>query len=281
MANSFECDDPLQLVYRHCATVGAGFATKLGEPWRGFYPKADADTGTVTFVRIGSQAFAVTAKHVVVALQRQNSPKELEDNFFVPQGEGSLLPAPFVDAPRQFGQCQPDIALMPVSDDVLERLGKEAIQVTNIERPGFPVEFGAAVGFPTALKEARHDVFGERLALPHVTAVAHGITSDTSASRLSFFSELEHRPPVGSLSGMSGGPVFWVEGAQIGLLGFVVEALDVSPPLNGDSIFSGPRIHFTAEHAPYETLLRWAAHALIEWPKGRGELNQAARLLGY
>jgi len=72
---------------------------------------------------------------------------------------------------------------------------------------------------------------------------------------------------------LSGGPVFWSDGNQLGLLGFVKEALDMEPRPGEGSINAGPRVNFIVQHATYETFAVWAEHALREWPKRRDELN--------
>jgi hypothetical protein len=91
---------------------------------------------------------------------------------------------------------------------------------------------------------------------------------------LQFFSEIETKPEIGSLSGMSGGPAFWSDEENFGLLGFVVQALDVTPRPGAQNIYAGPRVNFIVQHASYETFGGWAQHALQEWPKRRDELNQ-------
>ncbi len=140
-------------------------------------------------------------------------------------------------------------------------------------RPAYPVPYAAAVGFPTAAKQDRTEQLGNRLAMQCAWAVAEGIGAPESADQIQFFSEIDAKPMSGSLSGLSGGPVFWSDGNQLGLLGFVKEALDVEPRPGEESIYSGPRVNFIIQHATYEIFSAWAEHALREWPKERGKLN--------
>jgi hypothetical protein len=85
------------------------------------------------------------------------------------------------------------------------------------------------------------------------------------------FSEIKESSEIGSLSGSSGGPVFWSDGERLGLLGFVKEALDVEPRPGEDTIDAGPRVKTLSSMRGYETFELCAEHALREWPKRREE----------
>jgi hypothetical protein len=115
--------------------------------------------------------------------------------------------------------------------------------------------------------------------MPCFHAIAEGLPAPESADQLQFHSEIESKPEIGSLSGLSGGPVFWSDGEQLGLLGFVKQALDLEPTDN-ENIYTEPRVHFLVEHATYETFGLWAEHVLREGPKRREELNAWAARKG-
>jgi hypothetical protein len=192
----------------------------------------------------------------------------------VPAGKGAGIQPPFIAAPQNWPERAPDIALRQIDDELPAHIGKEAFELHKEARPNYPVTHAMAVGFPTAAKTNRDEPIGTRLAMPCVQAVAEGVGTPESADRLQFFSEIETKPEIGSLSGMSGGPVFWSDGDKFGLLGFVVQALDVTPRPGVQNIYAGPRVNFIVQHASYETFGHWAAHALQEWPTRREELNR-------
>jgi hypothetical protein len=98
-----------------------------------------------------------------------------------------------------------------------------------------------------------------------VHAVAEGVGSREDADQLQFFSELSERVPVSSLSGISGGPVFWSDGEYFGLIGFVTQALDVNPIEGGQTIHAGPRVSLVCQRASFDLFTRWAEY----WAEAR------------
>jgi hypothetical protein len=104
-------------------------------------------------------------------------------------------------------------------------VGKEAFVLLPRAEPLFPIINAAAVGFPTASKTMRMEADGAHLAMDCVCAIAEGIGSPEHADQVQFYSELGSKVSVSSLSGISGGPVFWSDEERLGLLGIVKEAL--------------------------------------------------------
>ena len=74
---------------------------------------------------------------------------------------------------------------------------------------------------------------------------------------------------------MSGGPVFWSNGTAFGLLGFVKEALDVTPDEGAETLYSDPKVNFICQRASYEMFAAWAAYADREFPLQRVAINDA------
>ena len=89
--------------------------------------------------------------------------------------------------------------------------------------------------------------------------------SDGLSDQVQFFSELSEMPTVGSLSGMSGGPVFWSDGARHGLLGFVKEGLDISVSECGDK----PKVQFICQRVDYAIMERWTNYIDRNWQSER------------
>jgi hypothetical protein len=71
--------------------------------------------------------------------------------------------------------------------------------------------------------------------------------------------------------------VFWSDGEQHGLLGFVKEAMDVVPKPGEETLFSGPRVNFICERASYDTLGRWVEDAERELPRAKEAINERVR----
>jgi hypothetical protein len=265
--------DEMKRACRYCATIARASPKTFIE--RGGVPEPSDGTATVTFIRFEARTYAVTAKHVITTFSDQaaknGNPIEV---YCLPAAKGAVIQPPFVAAPENWPTPAPDIVLRPIDHTLLARIDKEAFELRQQVAPTFPIPYAAAVGFPTIAKSLRKEPLGDRLAMQCVHAIAEGIPSPEHADQIQFFSEIEVLPEIGSLSGISGGPVFWSDENRFGLLGFVKEALDVTPREGEETIHAGPRVHFLAQHASYETFGRWAEHTDREWPKLREKLNR-------
>jgi hypothetical protein len=269
------CSDALRETHIYCATFARAKLANFSQ--RGFLPFPDDPTGTVTFVRIEGRTYAVTAFHVVEQLQRQAADENISlEGFHVPVNSGVNIGGPFVRPPKPMFSAEVDVALCPIDPDLPPYIGKAVYELRPDAEPTFPLAYAIACGFPTGVKASRREPEGERLLLPHVVAVAEGVGSP-EGDQLQFYSELAENPPISSLSGMSGGPVFWSDGNCHGLIGFVKEAMDVSVPDGGRSAGLTPRVHFICQRASYENFLSWAAYAECEVPRRREEINAQLR----
>jgi hypothetical protein len=265
--------DEMNRACRHCATFARANSKLIYE--RRLIPRPEDETATVTFLAFEGRTYATTALHVIGAFGVQAERDGLApEGYFLPAGKGVLISPPFIAAPQNWQILAPDVALREIDAALPSYIGKEAFELRPGVKPAYPVRFAAAVGFPTAAKASRAGPLGDRLAMQCVHAVAVGVGAPESADQLQFFSEIKTTPEIGSLSGMSGGPVFWSDGEKLGPLGFVKEALDVKPRPGEETIYAGPRVNFIVQHASYETFAVWAEHALRDWPKRRDELNQ-------
>jgi hypothetical protein len=250
---------------------------KLVDINRMFTPHPSDDTGTVTFLKIDGQLYALTAWHIPQGFKRTaNAAGEMETSFYVPSEKGAYLPAPFVRVPQGFIGAQKDIGIMPIDARVLDNTGKEAFLVDDRRPPPFPLTHAVAVGFPTAQKRDITTERGKQLGTQCVHAIAEGITRHDDADQVRFHSDIEAVPTITSLSGMSGGPIFWTTAEEFGLLGITVEALDVTPIEGLDNIYGGPRVNFICDRTSHEDLVQWADYADEQWPKERERLNDEA-----
>ena len=187
---------------------------------------------------------------------------------------GIALPRPFLTPPANYPSPTPDIAICPLAEHLPARIQKIAFEIRPEDDARWPVSHAVAVGFPTAAKYDTQDRLGvTRLALLCVHAVAEGIGSNGSSDQVQFDSEISERPGVVSLSGMSGGPVFWSDGARHGLVGFVKQALDVTPKAGEEALCAGPRVNFICQRADYMLLASWTQYVDANWRKERDKIN--------
>lgn len=274
-APQFSFADELANPCLHCAT----FARFMTQDFmaRGVIPRPEDPTATVTFIEIEGRTYAVTAAHVIEQLEKLAIRDGTDpEGYFVPVARGVAIHPPFVRPPSPIVGHQPDVAMRPVDAQLPPYVGKQAFAVKRGVDPTFPLACAMAAGFPTFSKFDRTDAQGTRLAMTGVRAVAEGVGSG-DGDQVQFFSEIAERPPVGSLSGMSGGPVYWSDGTNYGLLGFIKEAMDVEPKPGEETLFNGPRVNFICQRASFDTLLEWAAYVDQEFPKQRKQLNDRVR----
>jgi hypothetical protein len=272
----FSLADEIANTCQFCATIARANLQYFFE--RGLVPRHTDATATVTFISFEGRTYAVTASHVVSTFVRLATDERTgSEPYFVPQAQGTIIQPPFITPLGVYPDAAPDVALAPIPNDLPRRVGKEAFVLRPDVHPTFPVRYAVAVGFPTVAKAERQAAGGLQLAMTCVHAVAEGLPAPEYADQVQFYSEIERAPDVVSLSGMSGGPVFWSDGEQIGLLGFIKEALDVVPPAGNGPVQSPPRVNFITQRASYDTFRHWANYAQREWPKQRHALNAAAQ----
>jgi hypothetical protein len=242
---------------------------------RNLVPEVDDPTATVTFIEFKRRTYAVTAWHVVeVFCEAAENEGCYPEGYFLPARPGVLIHPPFVRAPKPWTAPLPDIGLCPIDPGLPARLGKKAFVLRPTPVPTFPVPYALAAGFPTMSKTVLRDPLGDRVALQCVHAVAEGVGSSADSDQVQFHSTIAEQPSTDSLSGLSGGPVFWSGEAEFGLLGFVKQALDLQPKEGEDTLYTEPRVHFLCQRASYETFAEWAEYADTTYPRERDALNQ-------
>lgn len=149
-----------------------------------------------------------------------------------------------------------------------------AFEIRPQDDAKWPVSYAVAIGFPTVEKHDMQAGLGSiRLALPCVHALAEGLDSTGSSDQVLFHSELSEKPSVVSLSGISGGPVFWSDGTKHGLIGFVKEALDVTPKEGEETFYTEPKVDFICQRVDFTILERWTQYIDMNWQKARDKIN--------
>jgi len=266
--------DDLQGASRFVAAICAWMI----RPGRGPLPDPSEPTATVTFVRFDGRVYALTAKHVPEELDLVTAKSgQLKGSYFCPAHQGAIVSGPFIVPPPLFPHRQPDVALRRVSETTLERLGKEAFEILPTAEMPWPVTHGMAFGFPTVDKKAITDAGGERLSMPSVEAVAECVSTSNDSDQIQYHSALPNPLERGSLSGLSGGAVFWSTGTHYGLAGIVKEALDVNPNEVEFGFYDTPKVNFICQRVDYSSMARWVEFYETNWQLERDKLNQKAR----
>jgi hypothetical protein len=268
----YPVNDAVMDACRHAATIARLRFQGLD---RGLVPTADSETATVTFIKIKGRTYAVTARHVIETLDNlaRRDGNQFEGYSCV-QSPGVAIVGPFLTPPADYPNPQPDIAICPVHESLPGRIKKAPFEIGPQSDAKWPVSHAVAVGFPTVEKHDTQDELGGiRLALPCVHALAEGLNSSGSSDQVQFHSEISERPSVVSLSGMSGGPVFWSDGPNHGLIGFVKEALDVTPKEGEETFYTEPKVNFICQRVDFAILERWTQYVDTNWQKERDKIN--------
>jgi len=185
-------------------------------------------------------------------------------------GAGDWYRRPIFDASAR----SYDIAISPIHPDLPAKIGKAPFEIFAKDDAKWPVSHALAVGFPTVEKREISDEIGAiRLTLPCVQALAEGLNSTGSSDQVQFHSELTEKPTVVSLSGMSGGPVFWANETDHGLIGFVKEALDVTPKEGEETFYTEPKVNFICQRVDFAILDGWAKFIDANWQDAREKRN--------
>lgn len=185
---------------------------------------------TATFVKRNDRHYVVTCRHVVEAVANPNTAPGarlptmallidrtvLNLSYFTPQG----LLMPSVRSPESTWQHrQADIALARLDSchwDMLSRIkNKTAIELDSWQEPNWSdVRCCLAVGYPEENKKSVRIAGSEKVSTPFLNAVVELRTSvDRDTTDFLMFSELSNSHDH-TFSGMSGGPVYAIEGSE-------------------------------------------------------------------
>ncbi|MBO2591753.1 trypsin-like peptidase domain-containing protein [Shewanella algae] len=213
------------------------------------------DSATVTFFKYEGKFYGVTCWHVVEILQEAERTNGKGTHSFHTMLNGFYtIGNRFYQPTAKFGQPRPDIAIREVLGDFINHLGKTPIDVENIVAPSEVPDFAYAVGFPTKLKyskEVREDFINKKqVVMPHIQVLAE-ITNQNIKQRFTMHSESTEDLDVKSFSGTSGGPIFWSNNDEYGLIGIIYESI------TGTMLASDKTIHISAECANKDEVIRW------------------------
>lgn len=270
---NFLVDDGLLQACKHVATISR---LKYHGLDRSFVPPATSKTATVTFIEISNKSYAVTAHHVIKSFRKEAKKEGSSyEGYYCDQSPGVGILGPFLRAPQtDLMSANPDIAICPIDKELPGYINKEAFKFLAQNDANWPISQAVAIGFPTDEKYDLQDSHGNlNLALSCVHAIAEGLDSNGLSDQVQFYSELPEMPTVASLSGMSGGPVFWSDGARHGILGFVKQGRDISGSECGETPLTKPKVHFICQRVDYAIMERWTNYIDRKWQPERDKIN--------
>lgn len=203
---------------RHCC------ALVLASSAYGQVARPGDRVATGTFVMDRGRVFLITCDHVVTQLREAQAGRraDSERGFDIySRGQGRWLRDYFRSLADPNGR--PDLAMMEVRPSFAEELG--CIPTPAASFLSMPPEHGnpgVVFGFPNELQsitEVPGGIANRRRCLRLIARV-----EDADQSRLLLFDETAKEPAAKDLSGISGGPVFWVRGQDTGLMAIAVGA---------------------------------------------------------
>lgn len=272
----YKMNGALKNASQHTASIGR---LKYNSLSRGLVPDAKSETATVTFIKFGDKTYAVTAGHVIEAFNEiAKDDGHQYQGYLCLQHPGVAILGPFLTPPADYPSPVPDIAICPIDEELPSFIGKTPFEVRPGNDAKWPVPYAVAVGFPTAEKRDIEELHGTtKLALPSVHAVAEGLNSPGTSDQVLFHSELSYAPNIQSLSGLSGGPVFWSNGTDYGLIGFVKEALDITPKEGEETFYNEPKVNFICQRVDHSIIESWFKYIDANWQNAREAINNSLK----
>jgi len=200
-------------------------------------------SGTLTFVTTQGKYYGITCNHVIKQLEIQNNNTITE---FLEQGlidektavnldykayklvistkkYTDLSNFNFIQPNAQYPHDKPDIRIAKLDKSIIEGIGKVAIDIDCKEEVPENLQFAIALGFPENLKrQISLDKSSHQILMPHNTIIAE-LQSNTPKERFTLYSQLDVEIER-NFSGMSGGPIFWMEKMNYNILGIIYES---------------------------------------------------------
>jgi hypothetical protein len=266
-------------IHKHCISIWIGSSAEgmfVNNPSLGFMPIDVLSenpnlirSGTLTLVQTNNRYFAITCDHVIKILEEENRKKmdEWVELGYVEEERAREYPYAhfklycitntYIDLSSftfkqpfaQYPESQPDIRIAEITEEVLTKMIKKAINLDKNSVVPNNLTFGIAVGFPETLKAKREVGGGHVFSMPNleVTAQLHS----QPQGRFNLHSKVKEEIDR-NFSGMSGGPIFWHQGRGYNILGIVFES-----PNNNHSTFEKNEIMIRGEYASPETIKGW------------------------
>lgn len=246
-------DDLRKKACLHCVPI---FLARDGILQR---PNPHDNNATLTIVDCDGRLFGVTCQHVVEQLKRRqsNRPGDMTHIFLVVG-----VKATFEIHPDAFFQPSgspriPDIAITELTAAQVAAIEKEPLSVSSMKMTLPEVTHAFAFGFPDKSKFV--DKEKRQVVMRCVMALAENRTLSVDRETFQIFSSLQEQSPVDSFSGMSGGPLYWTNDTNYGLVGITYEALPANPAEGQGGLVAGPRVHIYGIVVTESIFRRWVS----------------------
>ncbi len=212
-------------------------------------PLAEHKNATLTLLDFEGRVFGLTCQHVIEALRSRS------DDVLKTAG-GAVLRAEDFRQPQLdllTNRPRPDVAIIRLRPGWPESAGRKPWPLGENESGRLEESARAVVvGYPS---EAKY-MIGRRLMAPCLLAAAQ-IQGFPAEDRLTLGGLLDPAGPVKDLSGLSGGPVFWLQGPQRGLLGLARSAMPFEPVWGQAG--HGLRLNLIVERITTARFQKWLA----------------------
>jgi len=257
--------------------IAIDFKTGKHAPYEILYTEEASKirSATVTFVKYNQSYYAITCAHVIKQVVQETNkdidaltgdyPEHTEnlkksgeydrqlvsviDNFVTLNYEFKI-PKPEIGTNQQ-----PDIAIAKISSKDMKAIGKKAIPINKNIKSKIINPYSVAVGFPERkkyfIKKGKNH---KQMVLPH--ALISAKFNSKSLPENSFYIQDTAEIDTFSdndFSGMSGGPVFWVDENEFGLTGLFSDSAD-NGRFNKSDYLESKDIFYKAEYASPELL---------------------------
>jgi hypothetical protein len=260
----------LRKLYKHCVSVWIGSSTtaiSVDNPEYGFLPidtfiaePRDIRSATLTFVKTSNRCYAITCFHVVESVEQFNKTFCSEQGisadtckaytlYTVTNKHIDLSDLEFRRPIPQYPDTQPDIVIAEIDEEIISGMGKIPINLDVNEVIPIDLKFAVAVGFPEKMKRRKEIDGQKRIAMGHYEIVAALVGEYDKTVTL--HSALKTKVPR-NYSGMSGGPIFWVNKYHYNLLGIVWES-----PRENYNVFPENEIMLRGTRACPATVKEW------------------------
>ena len=230
-------------------------------------PKPEYRNGTISFIEHQGITYGVTCKHVVESLREKMVELGDENLCFATIVKRNIyiidrFEFPLADDP--FTQNQPDIAIQQIHPKLCETIGKIPYKLTCNNEDFENLEHAVAIGFPEEKVDKKFSKDNHFYQIQMACIHALGELQTLDNNRILISSSLDKDPDAYSLSGMSGGPIFWSTDAAHGLLGIMYEALPTkSDPKPNESFGGGHRIIVKGERVTLRKFTNWISQLQI------------------
>jgi hypothetical protein len=206
--------------------------------------------GTLTFVGTQGKVYGITCWHVVEALLDYTKKSNVENShsFYTMVNGFNYIENSFKKVNSNGVNTKIDIAIRELNPNLLQAIGKIPFDLDQINEYK-SIKYGYAVGFPETLIYKKEVEGGTVISMPQCEILAE--INEIPNERFSIHNAFEDIPDITNFSGMSGGPIYWCDGENYGIMGIAKEAG------TGGELTEEKGIFVFGEYASPEEIKHW------------------------